>query len=334
MLRSIFGNDINLVNIPLRANGHSKGGGLSSQTVYEINQLADGLLIGPGNLFENGALQVDLRALSALSVPTAIFSASVGRIFDRTGQLVSRTDSMAADTISALCRIAEPILVRDRATMEHLQELGCHAKVIGCPTLFLEDAQIALAPPDPDLADSVLISIRNPALMSVPYSFERRVFQDVRRMIDAFRELKMDVRLFCHDYQDLRFAQVFPDTPVLYTEDPRQFISWLRGCKLSIGFRLHAFVCCVGLGIPSIPFTYDERGMSLIEAIGLSEWAVPYLHTDDVLSQVYDRYESLSRLSELMEAARGSWKCLRRSAQDGLQSFGERILTQAGKRAF
>ena len=335
MLRSAFGNSVSLINIPLHPNGNLKGGGLTAQTVYEINQLADGVIIGPGNLFENGALTVDLNALSALSVPLAIFSASMGRVFDRKGQLALRTDSMATRIISTLCQMADPILVRDRATMEYLTGQGiARVCTIGCPTLFLGDATLPLAPPEPALAESVLISLRNPALMSVPYSFHGRVYQDIRRMIDAFRSLGMDVHLVCHDYQDLRFAQAFPDTPALYTEDPVRFLSWLQGGKLNIGFRLHAFVCSAGLGVPSIPLTYDERSMSLIETIGLSDWAIPYLHTNDLMTDVFHRYQNLPRFLERTREVRDVWNCLRQGAVNGLASFGKRMNAQASHRVF
>ncbi len=87
MLRSVFGDHVRLVNLPVNDFGGPKTGGLTAQSVYQINQVADGLIIGPGNLFENGALQVDLNALGALSVPAMLFSVSMGRVFERTGRL-------------------------------------------------------------------------------------------------------------------------------------------------------------------------------------------------------------------------------------------------------
>jgi hypothetical protein len=54
------------------------------KTVYEINEFADGLDIGPGSLFENGALYIDLGVLAALNVLTMAFSVSMGRVFGRT----------------------------------------------------------------------------------------------------------------------------------------------------------------------------------------------------------------------------------------------------------
>jgi hypothetical protein len=334
ILRSVFGSDVSLINLPVHANGNPKAGGLTAQTVYEINQLADGLIIGPGNLFENGALTMDFRALAALSVPVMILDVSMGRVFDRTGKLVPRTDSIPAEKILALCRAAEPILVRDRATSGHLAELGWgRAQVTGCPTLFIEDVP-RYRVLDPALAETALVSIRNPRLMSVPYSVQGRIYQDLRRMIDALRGMKMDVRLLCHDYQDLPFAEAFPDVPMLYTEDPWRFLSWLRGCRLNIGFRLHAFLCCLALGVPSIPLTYDERGMGLIETVGMSDWAVPFLHTEDLLGEIHERCDSLPRFDEMKLAARPIWDGLRRCTVQALERFGERMESHASNRSF
>lgn len=330
ILRSVLGGNLRVVSLPVSVNGGVKGGGLTAQTVYEINQLADGLLIGPGNIFENGALNVDLRAMAALSVPTMVFSVSMGRVFDRSGHLAARTDSIADEKMLALCRIADPILVRDIATGNHLAKLGCDdVKIAGCPTLFIGDIA-----PDPEVANTILISVRHPGLMSIPNSAKGRVPGELRRMIDHFRHQGIDARLLCHDYQDLAFAQAFPDVPALYTEDPWRFLSWLRGCRLNVGFRLHAFLCCLALGTPSIPLTYDERSMSLIETVGLSNWTVQFLHSKDVLRDVQERCDSLSQLEHLTRLARPAWDALRESMVGALQQFAVRMDAYADNRVF
>lgn len=333
MLRSALGEGLTLVSLPARANGGLKGGGLTSQMVYEINQLADGVLIGPGNLFENGALTVDPGALCALRVPAMVFSVSRGRVFDRTGELVSRTDSVSEDKIRAIYRSIASMCVRDNATKNHLAELGCdRVSVVGCPTLFINEARRAIAPVDPALAHTVLVSIRHPKLMSIPYSAHGRVQRELRRIIDHFHGQGFAVSLLCHDYQDLPYAQTFADVPALYTEDPWRFLSWLRSCKLSVGFRLHAFICCLALGIPSIPLTYDERSMSLIETVGMGDWSIPFLHSEDVLAEVQARTDSLRCFEELKSRARPKWESLRKATVYALERFGSEMESRARTR--
>jgi hypothetical protein len=335
LLRAELGRDVKVVSIPSVEDGGLKGGGLTSRTVYEMNQLADGVVIGPGNLLENGALDVDLTALQALRPPLMLFGVSKGRIFDRLGKLIARTDGIPESTLRALCNVADGILVRDCATQTQIEELAPNsADVMGCPALFIPEDPHAVPPPDGSLANTVLLSVRNPRLMSVPYSAQGKVRLEVQRIVQFFRVKQVDVRLLCHDYQDLAFAQTFSDVPSLYTEDATRFLSWLRGCRLNVGFRLHAFVCCVALGTPSIPITYDERSMSLINTLGFADWGVPLLHSADILAEIEKRYQSLSSFPQLLAESRLASSALRNTIGSGLQDFGRRIRSYTDSQVF
>ena len=329
-VQSILGRNVNLVSLPASNSMGPKGAGLTAKTVYEINRLADGLVVGPGNLFENGALTIDLGALKALHVPTMLFSVSTGRVFDRTGQLAPRTDSMSPDKMATICNMARPVLVRDAATKDHLSNLGCdHARIMGCPALLLGNTPFASLPADPSLSNSVLISLRHPTLMSIPYSAQGRVHHEVRSLIHYCQGQRLDVKLLCHDYQDLSFAQMFPEVPALYTEDPYRFLSWLRSCRLNITFRLHAFIGCLAVGTPSIPFSYDERSLSLIDTIGMSEWAICFLRSRDVLADVKCRWNALERLEELRSLAQPTWDKLRNVMTQGIEDFASQVKCRA-----
>ena len=326
ILQSVFGNTVNLVSLPAAGTGSVKGAGLTAKTIYEINCLADGLIIGPGNLFENGGLDVDLTALAALRVPTMLFSVSAGRIFDNAGKLTPRTDSMSPDKVAAICRSASLILVRDKASQEHLAAIDCNnALIAGCPALFLGGASLPFPYLESELAHSILISVRHPKLMSVPYQVQGRIHSDLRRLLDRLKKQKADVRLLCHDYQDLAFARMFPDVPMLYTEDPYRFLSWLRSCRLNITFRLHAFVCCLAMETHSIPFTYDERTMSLIETLGMSEWGINVFESEDLVAEVQERSASLERLDKLTRLARPIWDQLYRLMTETAGEFASGI---------
>jgi len=336
-LRSVFGNDLNVVTIPAKSHRLSIAeAGLSARNIYQINQLADGVVIGPGNLFENGALHVDSDAVPALGVPAMLLSVSTGTIYDRAGDLVPRTDSLGKVKIQAVCSMADPLLVRDRATRTHLVELGLdRAQVMGCPTLFLNPQSLHLPEPDPAVSGAVLLSLRHPQLMSIPASLQGRLYQDVGRMIECLRKRGHErIRFLCHDHLDFAFAGAFPDIPAMYSEDPLRFLSWLRDCSLNVTFRLHAFLPCLALGTPSIHLSYDERAMSLIDAVAMSEWDVNFVQSKDFIEELEQRLDSLAQFEKIKERARPVWEHLRGVTRTGLESFAARIQAHKSRRRF
>jgi polysaccharide pyruvyl transferase WcaK-like protein len=299
----VLGNGCDLAALPAAGGDVIKPAGLRSRNIFEANQLADGVVVGPGNLLENGGLEVDAAALAALRKPLLVFGVSHGRILDSEGRLVERTDSLAWDRIRALAQKAESVVVRDQATLEAFDRHGVANRTLGgCPSLWLGESPLPLPPPDDEVRGAALISVRHPRLMSIPYEFQGRTYFDVRRLIDRLKSERR-VFLLCHDFQDLPFARAFPDVPTLYTEDPYRFLGWLRSCDLSIGYRLHGFLAACELDTPAIHLAYDERGRSLIETVGLGEWNIDLLAVD-WFDAVEDRLGTLDRLEEIKTAAR------------------------------
>src|SRR5665647_1466823 len=91
-LYEAFGEVVNLVSLPATKRYDSVAhAGLTARSIHEINQYGDGVIVGGGNLYENGELDVDLDALEALRVPLMLFSLSRGRIYGRRDELVDRT---------------------------------------------------------------------------------------------------------------------------------------------------------------------------------------------------------------------------------------------------
>src|SRR5215475_13514738 len=83
LIERAAGSAVNLVTLPAKGTaGGTLGSGLNARNIYEINQLADGVIVGGGNLFENGALEVDSAGLGSLQAPMMLFSVSSGRIYD------------------------------------------------------------------------------------------------------------------------------------------------------------------------------------------------------------------------------------------------------------
>ena len=298
LLDSVWFEPVDVVGIP--SSGPQRGPkscGLDHRNVYEANCLADAVIVGGGNLFENGALSVEQTALDALQVPLGLLAVSNGRVRDRRGNLVGRTDSVSAQQIRALCERADPLLVRDGATARILGDLGVgNVALGGCPTLFLDRYVHDLAPASHQTGRAI-ISLRHPKLMSVPYADQGRVAGDVERLITGLRERFDSVAVLCHDYQDLSFARSLEGidaVEMLYTEDPRRFLGWLRSAAVVVGYRLHGFLACISLDVPAIHVSYDERGESMVETLGVEAHNVRLHETPDVASEVLDRIKTMS----------------------------------------
>ncbi|MGB0064334.1 MAG: polysaccharide pyruvyl transferase family protein, partial [Terracidiphilus sp.] len=136
LLYSVFGQDANIVNIPA-LEGHQFGG-LVPRQIYDINRFADCVVLGGGNLFENGQITYNAHAVEALRPPMLLLGLSHGRIMSRRDELEERTDSLRADAIRHLVGRSVAALVRDHASQAILRDLGAPTEVGGCPTLFLE----------------------------------------------------------------------------------------------------------------------------------------------------------------------------------------------------
>ncbi len=308
-LYEAFGQVVNLISLPAISRYESQvKAGLTAKTVYEINQYGHGVIIGGGNLYENGELDVNLNALEALEVPLMLFSLSRGRIYNRHHELVDRTDSMPDHVVSALNRKASYSLARDNATYAYLRSLGCEGvKVGGCPTLFLDRVAQRLPQLSSSDRSGVLISIRHPALMNIPLPKQSQVYGDVLRIIEFLqKERGQDIRLLCHDYRDVSFAASFPDVDYVYTDDVYAYLALLRACALNISYRLHATLPCLAFGTPVIEIVYDEREMSLNETIGLEDWSINMI-TSDVVGQVIERYRRLDNLVAMRALAEKRW---------------------------
>lgn len=326
LLRQTLGPQVNVIALPATSRYESQAvAGLSPRTVHEINQYGHGVVVGGGNLFENGELQVDRRAIEALQVPLFLFSLSHGRIYNRRHELVRRTDALDDDIIRLLHERSRYCLTRDQRTTDYLQSLGCStAQTGGCPTLFLR----AITERIPTFLEcpQVLFSVRTPELMNIPLADQARVRSDVLRIVDLLRRRGYEsVKLLCHDHRDLGFAASFDALEYLYTDDVFTFLGWLRSCRLSIGYRLHAVIPSLSLGTPTIGIDYDERSISLMDTIGLADWSINMMAADDVVEAVKERIAQLERLSDLKELATSRWNALHDVMLKAFGSFADDV---------
>lgn len=321
LLRATFGGDVALVNIPALAG--PQFGGLTAKQVYDMNRFADGVVLGGGNLLENGQLTVDRTALEALRAPVMTIGLSHGRIHDRSGGLVERTDALPADVVRLLFAKARVSLVRNDATAARLAAMKVEgATVSGCPTLFLPANPGGL-----ERDDTALVSVRHPSRMSVPPATQWRVADDLRRIIAGLKQgLGCRVVLACHDYADIEFASGLAEAPLIYFDDVERYMAALRRCRVSVGYRLHAFLPCLAFGTPSIHISYDERGRDMVATAGMAAWDIDLMTVQDVAAAVMSRAASLDTFQSLRRSAQPRIQSLRRSTEEGLRRFREQVL--------
>src|SRR5258708_25572169 len=70
LLREAFGGLVNIVQVPAVSSGEPGGSSaLRADTIHELNLYRHGVIVGGGNLYENGQLDVDTNPLHALPPP-------------------------------------------------------------------------------------------------------------------------------------------------------------------------------------------------------------------------------------------------------------------------
>ena len=327
-LDEAFGCFVNLITLPATSRYESQArGGLTSKTIHEINQYGHGVIVGGGNLYENGELDLNIEALRKLEPPLMLFSLSRGRIYNRHDNLVDRTDVMTDAALRALNEKAMFSLSRDIATLDYLHQLGLSNTVLGgCPTIFLDRLVKRL----PEVAEAdkncTLVSIRNPSLMNISLQRQMRVHDQISAILRMLSSRgHNDIRLLCHDHRDIPFAASFGDIPYVYIPDPHAYLAILKHCRLNVTYRVHSALPCLALGTPFVKLSYDERAISLMETVGFGDWNIDIVKSDDPLSDVSDRLDNLDGLESIKSAAAGRWASLKNTQDAALREFARAV---------
>lgn len=328
-IRNSFKENYNVISLPATGKYESqRKAGISSQTIYEINQFGHGLIVGGGNLYENGELEINPVALKALEKPMMIFSVSRGKVYNNNLELVDRTDVMTDDKMLMLNQKADVSLSRDKATYEHLKKLGADNVEGGCPTLFISEIPQHVVPLLKGEETDALISIRTPSLMSVPISYQYELRDQMKRQIEILRENGYtNIKFLCHDHRDIPFAASFQDVGYLFTEDVFTFLTYLRNTRLNLTYRLHAFIPCLSYGIPTINISYDQRAGSMLDTLGMGDWNINLLK-DNVEQELQHRIQNIGQLEELKDNVTDRWAELRNIMSKGTDRFIQNVLNQ------
>lgn len=315
---------VNIVTIPA-THKYDGGGvyGLTKRSIYEINMYGSGVIVGGGNLYENGEIDVDIEALSALQKPLMVFSVSVGKIYNADGMLARRTDTISDTKLKALSDRADINLLRDTASVEWVKSLGSTAAFGGCPTLFLNELERRL----PGLQkigekyrDYVLISVRNPELMNISSARKLATRNDVQAIISMLEARDHKVALLCHDIRDIAFAAGY-EVPYIYTGEVYSYLSMISNCRLLISYRLHSFLPALSFDTPAIKLSYDERALSLVGDIGYASWNIDIVKEGNVIGKVQERLSQLDELRQLKKKNSAKWASIRGNIVESFRKF-------------
>jgi hypothetical protein len=328
LLRETLPEPFNIVQVAAAATGESGAlCGLLPKSIHEMNLYGNGVVVGGGNVYENGGLDVDVHALAALRPPLMLFSLSYGRVYDHRHRLVPRTDAMPAPVVLALNARAAVSTARDEATLAYLTALGISSVALGgCPSMLVSRVPLPAAVPDRDRSSGTLLSIRNPELMSIPLRDQARLHHTVPEIIGMLEDTGFGpVRVLCHDTRDVRFAAALVDREVIVPDDVYSCLDLLRRARLVVSFRLHAFVPCLSLGTPAINLSYDERSRSLVRTLGFESWDVDFVGDPDPVAACRDRCGRLEEFAALRDRARAGWQRLEMVQRQAVERFATQV---------
>jgi len=292
----------NFISIPASGKYDNFGKpGLTTSSVHEINQYGAAVIVGGGNLFENGEIDLDIQALKSLRVPMMILGVSWGRIFDSTGQLVERTDSLETQKLRQLLESAAFVSVRENTTLDYVRRFRTDARADGCPSLFIDDKSFYS---ELNTSNNVVIPIRNPNLMNIMPKFQNNVTNEIKEIINIIKFLGFTPMLLCHDHRDISFASSFTDVPYLYEESVPGFLKIISNAKAVISYRLHATLPSMLFGVPTINISYDERATALMEFLGAERLNLSLFERNHVL-EIKAKLENIDNIqSELVPIAK------------------------------
>lgn len=325
-IRNAFKENYNVISLPATNKYESqKKAGITSGTIYEVNQFGHGIIIGGGNLYENGELEINPVAIKALEKPMMIFSVSRGKVYNNDLVLKDRTDVMTDAKMKLINEKADVSLSRDIATADHLSSLGVDNVVGGCPTLFISEIPQHTVPVLKGEETDALISIRTPSLMSIPITYQYELRSQIKEQIDVLKEYGyQNIKFLCHDHRDIPFAASFKEIDYLYTEDVYTFLTYLRNTKLNLTYRLHAFIPCLSYGVPTINISYDQRANSMLDTLGMNQWNIN-LVKDDVKKELIYRLRNIKDLKEIKKQKKDTWDNLKNRMKDGTDKFVKKI---------
>ena len=311
--------NINFITVP--ATGYGDRSGLNKKVIYQINQVGDGVVVGGGNLFENGEIDVDINALQALRKPLLLFSNSYGRIYGSDLKLHRRTDAIQDTVLSSLIESADVVLSRDLATKTHIDNLIHHPShnVSGCPSIFISNLAKDELERNKQKELFGLIAVRNPEQMNVSLKENIGLHSLTTRIIELMSSVSgAPPKILCNDQRDIEYASSF-NCEILYTSDVYEYFQILSHVNLSVSFRVHTSLPLWSIGCPAINLSYDERSKSLIDTLKMNQYDIDIIQSGN---STFDKIEEKIEFVMNSEFSIPSyWQELELIQDEGIEKF-------------
>lgn len=153
-----------------------------------------------------------------------------------------------------------PVSVRDLATAAVAKKTIRDNQVCmtGCPVSSLTPAMIN--------EDFGAASSPNSPSIDVALSDGQDYNKGANQVVNHLGELLPNSRIIRHSHRNSN--QQEKNSVISIGGSHEKLINTYRSCRVHLGFRVHAHLVCLALGVPSLLIVEDERGASLAEQYG------------------------------------------------------------------
>lgn len=249
----------------------------------EINETYDAFVIPLANAFRvsfEEPLSKMTELISRLTIPVVV--AGVGAQFD---VAVEKPESLAgiSESVGKFCRVvldrSAKIGVRGEVTQEYMRKLGFgdeHVQVIGCPSIFMNGADLdvskRVASLDPNSPISINISpyVRK---MAPILAENRRRYRGLLYTAQDIHTLGLMLKDVPPPDVDLRSTELpyngkhsmFKKRKVRFCIDPPVWFQYLSEFDFSFGTRIHGNIAALLGGTPAMVLAHDSRTLELAQ---------------------------------------------------------------------
>jgi hypothetical protein len=262
-----------------------------------------------------------LSWIEALDLPVLVIG--VGAQAERERAIVLPTENRRV--WQAIADRAPSIGVRGAFSAETLHRNGIHnIEIVGCPSLFRGlDRNLKLRHA-PDGPRRVTFSLRRE--VGSTYALDPAAFQATQKRIIAKLALVSDLYLSCHgepeekafffraprhmdraradlvaqgwfDEVTGRVLQDLYERRLFYVGAPGDYDVYAPQFDAALGYRVHAVLPAVAVGVPGVLFSYDTRSRELAETFDLPIYSPEEFErqtlADALAPQRFDRFQAL-----------------------------------------
>lgn len=238
----------------------------SPRLVRHINA-HDLVIIGGGGFCSKFALPLNDDLIAAVRKPIVLFGVGHNRHYGDSG-----LDAGQRQSLQLLGQKAALCGVRDRLTLDMLEELGIRATLTGDPALYLQPRKPWRVPPRRPPAIGFNIACHGwggqAELFQPTLDMFRRV---IRRLVAGH-----DPGLFYMVHTDVekpvakRLAREFPGLRICRQPAPK--LRYMYGqLDLVISMMLHSSILAFAAGTPVINIAYDDKNRAFLEDVGQAQ---------------------------------------------------------------